>query len=204
MPIDAWLALLSASVLISLSPGAGAATAMTFGLNHGVRGAAPAVAGLIAGFGTQLLIVAVGLGGLVATSPTLFQAIKWVGAGYLIWLGIQLWRARSHLSLDRDTRGNGRQHFISAYLVNITNPKGMVFLVALMPQFMDPSLPRTPQLLVIAATLLIVDWSVMTGYSSLASRLSRWMQNPTALRWQNRVSGSALILAGLVLSTATL
>lgn len=204
MPLEAWLALLSASILISLSPGAGAATAMTFGLNHGVRGAAPAVAGLIAGFGTQLLIVAVGLGGLVATSPTLFQAIKWIGAGYLIWLGIQLWRARSHLSLDRETRGSKRQHFISAYFVNITNPKGMVFLVALMPQFMDPALPRTPQLLVIAATLLIVDWSVMTGYSGLASHLSRWMQNPKALRWQNRVSGSALILAGLVLSTATL
>ncbi|WP_432696466.1 LysE family transporter [Marinobacterium sp. YM272] len=204
MPLEAWLALLSASILISLSPGAGAATAMTFGLNHGIRGAAPAVAGLIAGYGTQLLIVAVGLGGLIATSPLLFQTIKWIGAGYLIWLGINLWRARGHLRLDRDTSGRKRQHFISAYLINITNPKGMVFLVALVPQFMDPALPKAPQLLVIAATLLFVDWSVMTGYSGLASHLSRWMQNPTALRWQNRVSGSALIIAGLVLSTATL
>ncbi|MBS98412.1 MAG: homoserine/homoserine lactone efflux protein [Oceanospirillaceae bacterium] len=204
MAIEVWLALLSASILISLSPGAGAATAMSYGLSHGVRGAAPAVAGLIAGYGTQLLIVAVGLGSLVATSPTLFQAIKWIGAGYLIWLGIGLWRDKGKLSLRRTDEIKKHRHFISAYLVNITNPKGMVFLVALVPQFMDPSLPRGPQLLVIAATLLIVDWSVMTGYSGLASRLSRLMQSPKAMRWQNRLSGSALIIAGLVLSTATL
>ena len=127
MAIEVWLALLSASILISLSPGAGAATAMSYGLSHGVRGAAPAVAGLIAGYGTQLLIVAVGLGSLVATSPTLFQAIKWIGAGYLIWLGIGLWRDKGKLSLRRTDEIKKHRHFISAYLVNITNPKGMVF-----------------------------------------------------------------------------
>jgi homoserine/homoserine lactone efflux protein len=204
MAVEVWLALLSAAILISLSPGAGAATAMSYGLSHGVRGAAPAVAGLIAGYGTQLLIVAVGLGGVVAASPTLFQAIKWIGAGYLVWLGISLWRSRDGIKLG-NTRGvRRRQHFLSAYLVNITNPKGIIFLVALVPQFMDPALPRGPQLAVIAATLLIVDWSVMTGYSTLASRLRVLMQSPRAIQWQNRLSGTALILAGLVLSTATL
>lgn len=204
MAVEVWLALLSAAILISLSPGAGAATAMSYGLSHGVRGAAPAVAGLIAGYGTQLLIVAVGLGGVVAASPTLFQAFKWIGAGYLVWLGISLWRSRDGIKLG-NTRGvRRRQHFLSAYLVNITNPKGIIFLVALVPQFMDPALPRGPQLAVIAATLLIVDWSVMTGYSTLASRLRVLMQSPRAIQWQNRLSGTALILAGLVLSTATL
>ncbi|KEA65548.1 Homoserine/homoserine lactone efflux protein [Marinobacterium lacunae] len=203
MSVELWLALLSAAILISLSPGAGAATAMSYGLNHGVRGAAPAVAGLIAGYGTQLLIVAVGLGSLVAASPALFVGIKWVGAGYLIWLGISLWRSKGALAAGTGTRKRLRQRFISAYLVNITNPKGMVFLVALVPQFMDPALPQGPQLLVIAATLLFVDWSVMTGYSGLASRLRALMQSPKAVRLQNRLSGSALIVAGLVLSTAT-
>jgi len=204
MSIEVWLTLLSAAILISLSPGAGAATAMSYGLNHGVRGAAPAVAGLIAGYATQLLVVALGLGGLVAASPALFQAIKWIGAGYLIWLGIGLWRCRDGIRLGPTQGVRKRQHFLSAYLVNITNPKGIIFLVALVPQFMDPSLPRAPQLMVIAATLLLVDWSVMTGYSTLASRLRGLMQSPRAILWQNRLSGSALILAGLVLSTATL
>lgn len=204
MAIEVWLALLSAAILISLSPGAGAATAMSYGLSHGVRGAAFAVAGLIAGYATQLLVVAFGLGGIVAASPTLFQAIKWVGAGYLIWLGIGLWRSRDGLQLGTTRHRRRRQRFFSAWLVNITNPKGIIFLVALVPQFMDPALPRGPQLAVIAATLLIVDWSVMTGYSTLASRLRILMQSPAAVLWQNRLSGSALILAGLVLSTATL
>lgn len=204
MSLEIWLALFSAAILISLSPGAGAATAMSYGLNHGVRGAAPAVAGLIAGYGTQLLVVAVGLGGVVAASPSLFMAIKWIGAGYLIWLGITLWRSHTGLKLGLSNSTDKRQRFISAYLVNITNPKGIIFLIALVPQFMDPNLPRLPQLLVIAITLLIVDWSVMTGYSGLASRLRYLMQSPKAVRWQNRLSGTALILAGLVLSTATL
>lgn len=204
MAIEVWLALLSAAILISLSPGAGAATAMSYGLSHGVRGAAPAVAGLIAGYATQLLIVALGLGGLVAASPSLFQTIKWIGAGYLIWLGIGLWRSRQGLHLSRTTEQGRRQRFLRAWLVNITNPKGIIFLVALVPQFMDPALPRGPQLAVIAATLLLVDWSVMTGYSTLASRLRVLLHSPGAILWQNRLSGSALILAGLVLSTATL
>ncbi|MBV1786925.1 LysE family transporter [Marinobacterium sp. D7] len=204
MSLELWLALFSAAILISLSPGAGAATAMSYGLNHGVRGAAPAVAGLIAGYGTQLLVVAVGLGGVVTASPSLFMAIKWIGAGYLIWLGITLWRSHTGLKLGLSSSTGKRQRFISAYLVNITNPKGIIFLIALVPQFMDPTLPRLPQLLVIAITLLIVDWSVMTGYSGLASRLRYLMQSPKAVRWQNRLSGTALILAGLVLSTATL
>lgn len=204
MAIELWLALLGAAILISLSPGAGAATAMSYGLSHGVRGAAPAVAGLIGGYATQLLIVTIGLGGLVATSPLLFNAIKWVGAAYLIWLGIGLWRNHSALKLQRTDAATPLQRFIRAWFINITNPKGMVFLVALVPQFLDASQPQTPQLLVISATLLAVDWSVMTGYSLLASQLRRHMQSPRGILWQNRLSGSALIAAGMVLSGATL
>lgn len=204
MAFQIWLALLGAAILISLSPGAGAATAMSYGLSHGVRGAAPAVAGLIAGYGTQMLVVAIGLGGLVATSPQLFDAIKWIGAAYLVWLGLSLWRTQNGLKLEGADGRSAWRRFASAYLVNITNPKGLVFLVALMPQFMDPNAPQTQQLLVITGTLLFVDWSVMTGYSTLASRLRGLMQSPRAVRWQSRLSGTALILAGIVLSSATL
>lgn len=207
MSFQLWLALLSASILISLSPGAGAATAMSYGLTTGVRGAAAAVAGLICGYGTQMLVVSLGLGGLVATSPLLFNLIKWIGAAYLIFLGIKLWRAQSVVHTDTTVpiRKTWQSRWISAYLVNITNPKGMVFLLALIPQFVDLNSPdHGNQLVIICLTLLAVDWVVMTGYSLLAASMSRLLQSERGARWQGRISGTALIIAGGALSLATL
>ena len=190
--------------MISLSPGAGFATAVSFGLSNGLRGAAPAVFGLICGYGTQMLVVSLGLGALIATSPILFTVIKYIGAAYLIWLGIQIIRSQAELELHNAEPLKKRERFIRAYLVNITNPKGMVFLLALVPQFLNPAEPQAPQLWIIGLTLVLVDWIVMTGYSGIAARLRRFVQDPKGRAWLNRASGSALILAGLVLSTATL
>lgn len=204
MSLNLWLALLGASIFISLSPGAGAATAISYGLHRGIRGAAPAVVGLIAGYGSQILAVGLGLGAIVAASDTLFNLIKYLGAAYLIWLGIQMIREQTRLQYHTLTGVRRRTQFMRAYLVNITNPKGLVFIFALMPQFLDPNRPQTIQLLIIGTTLVLVDWIVMTGYSALASRLARILQGDSGRKWLARLSGSALVLAGLVLSTANL
>ena len=204
MALELWLALLGAAIMISLSPGAGFATAVSFGLSNGVRGAAPAVFGLICGYGTQMLIVSLGLGALIATSPIVFNVIKYLGAAYLIWLGVQVIRSHAELELHNVEPLRKRERFIRAFLVNISNPKGMVFLLALVPQFLNPTEPQAPQLWMIGLTLVLVDWIVMTGYSGIAARLRTFVQNPKGRAWLNRASGRALILAGLVLSTATL
>ena len=204
MSLELWLALLSAAIMISLSPGAGFATAVSFGLSNGLRGAAPAVFGLICGYGTQMLVVSFGLGALIATSPTLFTLIKYAGAAYLVWLGVQIIRSQANLELHNADPLRKRERFIRAYLVNISNPKGMVFLLALVPQFLDPFKPQALQLWIIGLTLVMVDWVVMTGYSGIAARLRTFVQDPKGRAWLNRVSGSALVLAGLVLSSATL
>ena len=204
MALELWLALLGAAIMISLSPGAGFATAVSFGLSNGVRGAAPAVFGLICGYGTQMLIVSLGLGALIATSPIVFNVIKYLGAAYLIWLGVQVIRSHAELELHNVEPLRRRERFIRAFLVNISNPKGMVFLLALVPQFLNPTEPQAPQLWMIGLTLVLVDWIVMTGYSGIVARLRTFVQNPKGRAWLNRASGSALILAGLVLSTATL
>lgn len=198
-----WLALLVAAMLISLSPGAGAITSMSYGLSHGMRNAAFAVLGLQVGLVAQLLIVGIGLGGVIATSETLFRVIKWTGVAYLIWLGVSHWRAAGSIHL-KQAEGGFRAHraFAQAVLVNLTNPKATVFLVALLPQFINPAKPQAPQLLIIGLTLVAVDVVVMTGYSGLASRLRRLVANPRAVVRLNRVTGSALVGAAVVLSMA--
>jgi homoserine/homoserine lactone efflux protein len=196
------LTLLAAATLISLSPGAGAVTAMSYGLSQGLGRAQPAILGLICGYGLQMIIVGIGLGSLIAASVTLFTAIKWLGVSYLVWLGIQKWRDRGELELSQGRPSGWRRAFGQSLLINITNPKGLVFLIALIPQFLDPAQPQPAQLLIIGTTLVAVDWCVMTGYSLLASRLRHLMQDAKARRTQNRVTGCALIGAGLVLSGA--
>jgi len=204
MMLEVWVALLGTAILISLSPGAGAATAMSAGLTYGLRGAGWTTCGLMAGYATQILVVSIGLGGLIATSPELFLAIKWIGVAYLIWLGIQFWRQRQSADIESHVAAPGPTRFWQATLINITNPKGMVFLVALIPQFIDPVLPQQPQLLLISATLLIIDLCVMTGYSGLAATLRHRFADPVAMLWQQRLAGTALIAAGMALSVATL
>ncbi|MBV0933514.1 LysE family transporter [Marinobacterium weihaiense] len=204
MNVEIWLALLGTAVLISLSPGAGAATAMSAGLTYGIRGSGWTTCGLMAGYAIQILIVSVGLGSLIATSPELFKVIKWVGVSYLVWLGLQFWRQRQSADIESQTAAPGPMRFWQAMLINITNPKGIVFLVALIPQFIDPLHPQQAQLLLISATLLVIDMCVMTGYSGLAATLRHRFVDPAAVLWQQRLTGSALILAAMALSLAAL
>lgn len=204
MSTEIWFALLGTALLISLSPGASAATAMGAGLTYGARGACWSTLGLVSGYGIQILVVSLGLGSLIATSPELFGIIKWIGVVYLIWLGIRFWRQRTAEGVESLAFAPRRSRFLQALLVNITNPKGLVFLLALIPQFIDPDQPQLPQLTIISATLMTAEACIMTGYSGLASSLRQQFAHPMAMLWQQRVAGSALIAAGLVLSVATL
>ena len=150
MELQVWLTLLVAAVLISLSPGAGAITSMSYGLSHGVRNALFAVLGLQLGWMTQFVVVAVGLGGIIAASVTLFTAVKWVGVLYLVWLGVQKWRDGGELKLRNvGIAFSPWRAFWQSALVNLTNPKALVFLVALVPQVVDPARPQWPQLTLI-------------------------------------------------------
>lgn len=202
MSVEVWLAYLVACVVISVSPGAGAVNTMSNGMVYGVRHSLPAIMGLQLGYGAQFVIVGVGLGALLASSTTLFDAIKWLGVVYLVWLGIQKWRQpalkisrRSRCSLDY------RKRFWQAALVNLSNPKATVFLVALLPQFLDPNQPQATQLAIMAVTGLGVDIMVMLGYATLATTLARWWKDERYQRRINRVFGGMFMLAaGLMAS----
>jgi homoserine/homoserine lactone efflux protein len=203
--LETWLAFFVASWLISLSPGAGAISCMAAGLRFGLRRAMWNIAGLITGILFVLVVVAAGLGALLATSTVAFTVVKWLGVAYLVWLGVQQWRAPV-LAIDADAAANAlagtrTQLMLRGFLVNATNPKGIVFMLAVLPQFIDPARPQLPQYLICGATLVFTDIVVMTGYAGFAARVLGLLRGPRQVRLMNRTFGGLLVGMGALLAT---
>ena len=176
---------------------------MSAGLNHGFRRSFFTIAGLILGIWTQILVVGIGLGALVAASATAFSVVKWLGVAYLVWLGIAQWRAPPRPLAAQTQDGvqvTRRSMVLRAWMINAVNPKGTVFLLAVVPQFMTLSQPLLPQYLVIAATLGFTDLVVMAGYSMLAARVLGALKSPSHMRAVNRIFGGFFVLAGSLLA----
>jgi homoserine/homoserine lactone efflux protein len=203
MTLTVWLGFLLASILIAITPGPGAVISMSTGMRHGYLAALMAILGLQAAILIHLLIVALGLGALLAASEAAFLLVKFLGAAYLVWLGIQKWRAPA-VPVDANVppvRRNGL--FFQGVLVNLTNPKAIIFIAALVPQFVHPGQPQVPQYLLIAATLCLTDLTVMSGYALAAAHLGRWLHDPIAIRRQNRFFGGLFVSAGALLAISS-
>ncbi|MBD3641678.1 MAG: homoserine/homoserine lactone efflux protein [Marinobacter sp.] len=202
MTLTLWLTFLVAAILISVSPGAGAVNTMSNGLRYGVKRSLPAILGLQLGYGAQIVLVGAGLGAIVASSATALMVIKWVGVAYLVWLGIQKWREPVMEAVAEDQSAiSHRRQFWNAALVNLTNPKATVFLIALFPQFLIAEAPHGPQLITMGTTLILVDCLVMLGYALLASQLFRFMTTPQRQRQMNRVFGGLFVTAAMALAS---
>ncbi|PYY80083.1 threonine transporter RhtB [Pseudomonas sp. TKO26] len=202
MVLETWLTFFAASWVISLSPGAGAIASMSCGLQYGFwRGYWNAL-GLQLGLAMQIAIVAAGVGAILAASATAFYAIKWFGVAYLVYLAVKQWRALpSDLSDDAAVRPIGKPLALMfrGFLVNISNPKALVFMLAVLPQFIDPHAPLVKQYLILGATMIVVDLIVMAGYTGLASKVLRLLRTPVQQRRMNRTfAGLFLGAAGLL------
>lgn len=176
---------------------------MSAGLNHGFKHGYVTIFGLVLGIWTQLAIVGVGLGALMATSATAFVVVKWVGVAYLVWLGIQQWRAPARPMVAASDSGEvvtQRTLILKAWMINVVNPKGTVFLLAVVPQFISTGEPLLPQYLIIGATLAFTDMVVMSGYTALASRVLGALKKPAHIRAMNRTFGSLFVIAGSLLA----
>jgi homoserine/homoserine lactone efflux protein len=203
MNLSTWLAFFAASWAISLSPGAGAVGAMSAGLNHGFARGYVMTFGLILGIWTQVLVVGLGLGALIAASSVGFALVKWLGVAYLVWLGIRQWRAPAVPLVAEAAEAREvapRTLVLRGWMINAANPKGTVFLLAVVPQFLDLSGALAPQYLVIAATLGFTDLIVMAGYTALAAKLLRLLKSPRQIRVLNRTFGSLFVGAGVLLA----
>ncbi|SEJ66685.1 LysE family transporter [Pseudomonas sp. NFR16] len=204
MSLETWLAFFAACWVISLSPGAGAIASMSSGLQYGFwRGYWNAL-GLQLALIVQIAVIAAGLGAVLATSALAFTLIKWFGVAYLVYLGVKQWRALpGDLSDDSAIRPIGKPLALVArgFLVNISNPKALVFMLAILPQFIDTHLSLMPQYLTIMATMVSVDLVVMAGYTGLASKVLRLLKTPKQQRRMNRTFAGLFVSAAAFLAT---
>lgn len=203
MQWDLWLAFVGASIAISVSPGAGAIQSMATGLSYGLRRGYWNIAGLQIGLMMQLAAVAVGLGAAVAQSIVAFTVIKWIGVTYLVYLAVRQWRTTTGdlgEQLSAGFNGGRLALLVRGFLVNVTNPKGLVFLLAVLPQFVVPTAPLLPQYLAIGSTMVAVDLVVMGAYTGMAARLLRWLRTPRQQTVLNRTFSGLFATAAVVLS----
>ena len=204
MELSTWLTFFIASWAISISPGAGAVAAMSAGLNHGfVRGYMMTI-GLVLGILVQVAVVGLGLGALIAASSLAYSLVKWLGVAYLVFLGIRQWRAPAVPMVSESANGeeaSARQLILRGLAINTANPKTTVFLLAVVPQFLDLGHALAPQYAVIGATIAFTDLVVMAGYTALAAKVLRLLKSARQLRAMNRTFGSLFVAAGLLLAT---
>ncbi|KJG36484.1 homoserine transporter [Photobacterium angustum] len=205
MSMDIWLTFLCASILLSLIPGAGAISTMSNTIKHGFKSTLINNLGLQTGNLINIIIVGAGLGALLAKSETAFSVIKWIGVIYLIYLGYQKFREAGEISLNQDNNVSTSymKLFSKAIIVNITNPKSIMFLVALLPQFLTASGSHWYQLAVLGTTMIVVDLLIMIGYSLLATRLMRIVKDARHMKLQNQIFGSLFIGAGALLGLSS-
>lgn len=201
MSLHLWFAFCAANLLTSLSPGPGAMMAVNAGATHGLSGGLRAIAGLQAALLMQLAVVGMSAGALLATSETAFVLLRGVGAAYLIWLGIMECRIGWQNPATRVTAAllAPKTLFWRGMLVNLSNPKALLFQAALVPQFIDAAKPLTQQYLIIAITMCVIDTLVMSGYSGLASRLASRFASPTLARGRHLAFGMAFVAFGVAL-----
>ena len=151
----------------------------------------------------QLALVAAGLGAVVANSILAFNIIKWIGVAYLFYLAVRQWRTATvdlREQIGKAMDGGRLSLVVRGFLVNATNPKGLVFFLAVLPQFVVPTAPLLPQYLAIGATMVAVDLVVMGLYTALAVRLLAWMHTPRKQTVVNRVFSGLFAAAAVVLS----
>jgi len=203
MSLQVWFAYMLACWVISISPGAGAIASMSSGLNYGFRHGYWNAIGLQVALVLQIMVVAAGVGVLFATTPLAFQAVKWYGVAYLLYLAYLQWIAPiKDIEIQQEKRDKSALALLlNGFVVNISNPKAIVFLLAVLPQFLDLSKPQWIQYLIMSATMITIDLIVMAGYTGLASKVLRLLRSPRQQKYLNRGFAVMFSCAALLLST---
>jgi threonine/homoserine/homoserine lactone efflux protein len=198
MTLSLWAAFVAASSILLVIPGPTVLLVVSYALGQGWRTALPMAIGVALGDFTAMTLSMLGLGALLAASATLFTALKWIGAAYLVWLGIRLWHAGGTLDAPpRTDKVSAAKMLGHAWLVTALNPKSITFFVAFLPAFLDPNADFWTQMAVFESTFLALAFANAFGYALVASRARRFVGNRRAIGIVNRVGGGLLVSAGV-------
>ncbi len=203
MTFDTWLLYLLAIILIAVSPGTIAVVSMRHGIHYGKRRSVSTALGSVAAALILMTLSATGLGVILSTTEHGFTILKYCGAAYLFFLGATLLLTRAdgkNLALQRpEGHGTPPQMFKQAFLVGLSNPKDLLFFGALFPQFIDLSAPQGMQLVILATTWAVVDFSCVMMYACMAHTLAAKLTTSNKLHWFDRTSGGVFITLSAML-----
>ena len=198
MTLVAWLAFIAASFVLLFSPGPTVLLVVSYALSQGRRVAVRVAAGVALGDFVAMTLSLAGLGGVLSASSTLFTILKWIGAAYLIYLGVRLWRSDPHLPALSKPAGNERGIFGHAFVVTALNPKSIAFFLAFVPQFIDHQAALLPQFVILETTFITLAAINALLYALAADQLRLRIRRPGILKWVNRVGASFLVGMGVV------
>ncbi len=203
MSLEIWFAFSLACAAVLAIPGPTILLVVSYALGRGRNSGWATVPGVALGDLTAMTVSLLGAGAILAASATLFSTLKLVGAAYLIWLGIKMWRSNGDLSGLQNTRAfeSHWTMFRSAFVVTALNPKGIVFFIAFVPQFVDPARATLPQFTIMIATFVTLATLNVALWAFMAGTMQARFRRPETLRIANRIGGSFLIAAGLLTAT---
>jgi homoserine/homoserine lactone efflux protein len=200
MSIETWLLFATTETILCLSPGPAVLLVLSVSLTRGWSPGLQASAGILVANTLYFLLSATSLGAILMASWEAFFLIKWAGAAYLIWLGLTMVVARGAGDIDTATpptpMRTGRRTWLHGMITQGANPKALVFFTAFLPQFVNPAEPLAPQIAILAATSILIEFGVLASYAALASRVSHFAQRPRFASMFCRVGGAMLIGAG--------
>jgi homoserine/homoserine lactone efflux protein len=197
---NAWFLFAATETILCLTPGPAVLFVVSYGVARGGKNSLWANAGILTGNTFYFGLSGLGLGAVLLTSYNLFSVVKYVGAAYLIYLGIQTLRETGGLAfMGKDSSRplkSGREALLRGCALQLANPKALIFFAALLPQFIDPKSAIGLQVAILGITSVIIEFFVLAGYGYLAGRASSLAHKPRFAAATNRVSGVALIAAG--------
>lgn len=198
---DIWFTFVLAATIILVVPGPTIILVISQAVTHGKRSVIPLVAGVLFGDLTAMVLSLLGLGALLSASASLFTIFKWIGALYLLYLGVRMWTTKAVPVPSGNHAAPAEPAWIlfkRAYIVTALNPKSIAFFVAFLPQFVDPARPVVSQFGMLGATFLILATINAALYALFSGRIGDTLHRPPVRKWFNRCGGSALIGAGII------
>ena len=195
-----WSAFVLVETALCLTPGPAVLLVLSQALSRGAARAVWSILGILAANTVYFVLSATGIGAILMASYDLFFAIKWIGAAYLVWLGVGAFLGHSQalaIRVGAATPASGARLFLNGFILQMSNPKALVFFSALLPQFINPHAALAPQVAILAITSIVIEFVVQIVYAVLAGRAAHLAAEPRFARITDRVAGSLLIGAGI-------